>query len=70
MEIYNLKVRKELLSEQFVTLQKEYENRKIAIAEWLVYKEKKRKEEEERLRQESAALRIQVIKKIKINFNI
>lgn len=64
MEIYNLKGQRELLGERFVALQKEYEERKVAIAEWLAYKEVKRKEEEERLRLENAAIRIQVIPSI------
>lgn len=60
MEIYNLNTRRELLKERFIALEKEYEDRKKAIVEWLAYKEVKRKEEEERLRRENAAIRIQV----------
>lgn len=60
MDIYNLKARRELLGERFVALQKQYEDRKVAIAEWLAYKEMKRKEEAERLRLENAATKIQV----------
>lgn len=61
MEIYNLKNKQEQLVESFEALQKEYESRKEQIIQWLAYKEEKRKEEEERLRMEKAAIRIQVL---------
>lgn len=64
MEIYNLKSQREALAERFEALQNEYNLHKEAIDKWLAYKEQKRKEEEERLRLERAAIKIQVTMKV------
>lgn len=61
MEIYELKNKRDVQFERFEALLTKYESRKMQIEEYLAYKEVKRKEEEERLRIERAATRIQVL---------